>query len=227
MDCRQSSHVVETKTGFIHNRLPVVVMAMSMLPLVADSALAQSPPIAEDQEYSMNTAGGMSLLANAWADSGGAEDPNGIDYSSVEIVTQPLHGTLQVDPQTGNASYIPDEGYYGYDGFSYRFHDLWGAVSNTASVLLWINDPPVITGFRAVNAAINVWYVEGTVQDSTPEGLTVTLGGILEGITVTTTADGSFGYSFTLGMGGGGPVTAQTVDPEGLSSNIAEAIVFE
>jgi hypothetical protein len=68
-------------------------------------------------------------------------DPNPIDPASVEITTQPIGGTVDVDPLTGAVLYIPDTSFWGYDGFSYRYADTSGVLSNDADVYLEVAAP--------------------------------------------------------------------------------------
>ena len=51
-------------------------------------------------------------------------DPLGnIDPTSVGIVTQPLDGTVTIDPITGEITYTPNPGFYGTDEFEYVICD--------------------------------------------------------------------------------------------------------
>ncbi len=53
-------------------------------------------------------------------------DPNApaIDPTTVEIVDQPSHGTVEVDPVTGKITYTPEPGYKGTDSFTFRASQL-------------------------------------------------------------------------------------------------------
>jgi LPXTG-motif cell wall-anchored protein len=43
-----------------------------------------------------------------------------IDPTTVEIVDEPTHGTVVVDPATGEITYTPDKGYKGTDSFTFK-----------------------------------------------------------------------------------------------------------
>ncbi|MBE9583755.1 tandem-95 repeat protein [Mucilaginibacter sp. JRF] len=60
------------------------------------------------------------------------------DQQSIEILTQPLHGTVQVGAD-GTVTYTPNDGYTGTDSFTYRIKDLYGYYTNPATVNLTIN----------------------------------------------------------------------------------------
>ncbi|ACU63175.1 T9SS C-terminal target domain-containing protein [Chitinophaga pinensis] len=56
-----------------------------------------------------------------------------LDPKSVEIVTQPAHGTVVVN-EDGTIVYTPTQGYNGPDSFTYRVQDQNGSWSNVATV---------------------------------------------------------------------------------------------
>ncbi|MVT08451.1 Ig-like domain-containing protein [Chitinophaga tropicalis] len=58
-----------------------------------------------------------------------------LDAGSVEIVTQPDHGTVVVN-EDGTITYTPANGYNGADLFTYRVKDAAGTYSNAASVTI-------------------------------------------------------------------------------------------
>src|SRR5690606_28509889 len=60
-----------------------------------------------------------------------------IDLSSIEIVSQPLHGTLILHAD-GTISYTPVEGFTGDDVFTYRVKDSHGNWSNVATVAITV-----------------------------------------------------------------------------------------
>jgi trimeric autotransporter adhesin len=76
-------------------------------------------------------------------DSGGTIDP-----TSVQIVSQPAHGTTSTT-STGSVVYTPTAGYAGSDSFTYTVKDNQGAVSNVATVTLTVTaaaQPPPSSG---------------------------------------------------------------------------------
>ncbi|GAA4914128.1 CshA/CshB family fibrillar adhesin-related protein [Mucilaginibacter defluvii] len=60
------------------------------------------------------------------------------DQQSIEILTQPKNGTVQVGAD-GTVTYTPNDGYTGTDSFTYRIKDLYGYYTNPATVNLTIN----------------------------------------------------------------------------------------
>ncbi|MDA9555721.1 gliding motility-associated C-terminal domain-containing protein, partial [Pelobium sp.] len=69
---------------------------------------------------------------------------NTIDKKSVIIKSNPLHGTITVDPTTGIVTYTPTNGYSGTDNFTYTIKDINGAESNVGTVEIVIPTPPKI-----------------------------------------------------------------------------------
>lgn len=88
------------------------------------------PPVAQDDFFAFqgDTPGPVDILSND-TDSDGTIDP-----TTVEIVSQASHGTVTANPD-GTINFVADgSGYMGFDSFSYRVKDNFGAYSNTATV---------------------------------------------------------------------------------------------
>ena len=65
-----------------------------------------------------------------------------LDAASVEIVTQPQHGTLGIGPD-GTITYTSERGYVGEDRFTYRVKDSEGHWSETAEVTITVAANPL------------------------------------------------------------------------------------
>jgi hypothetical protein len=104
--------------------------------------------------------------------------------------------------------------------------DVWGQTSNAASATVSDN-APVILNFLATRVSGTTWTFTGTISDATPDGDTVTLGGLpsLVGKTVTSGADGSFSLTVTLQTGEDGFATAVCTDWFGLTSDKVQDLV--
>jgi uncharacterized protein YkwD len=74
-------------------------------------------------------------------------DADGVlDRSSVRITEFPKRGTVEIDVSTGQIRYQPTANFSGSDSFKYRVRDDDGAISNEATVRLFVgnvNDIPV------------------------------------------------------------------------------------
>jgi hypothetical protein len=102
-----------------------------------------APVAANDAAISTDDAAvTINVIAND-TDSGGTIDP-----TSVQIVSQPAHGTTSTT-STGSVVYTPTAGYAGSDSFTYTVKDSQGAVSNVATVTLTVTaaaQPPASSG---------------------------------------------------------------------------------
>jgi hypothetical protein len=82
----------------------------------------------------------------------------GAAVASVQLIDGPQHGSLDLGAD-GRYTYRPAADYFGSDGFSYRFTDTEGRVSNVATVQISVravNDAPVLS----LSAGSRAW-VEG------------------------------------------------------------------
>ena len=61
-----------------------------------------------------------------------------LNPASVTIVQAPKHGSLSLDPTTGNVTYTPAANFYGNDSFTYQVSDANGLASNVATVSITI-----------------------------------------------------------------------------------------
>ncbi len=96
---------------------------------------------------------------------GNDTDPDGnLNASSVQILSGPSHGTVDVDPATGHATFSPSYGDCGSDLFTYIVSDNEGAVSNQATVRMDVrcNEPPTARADSATtdeNTSIEIHVV--------------------------------------------------------------------
>lgn len=68
-----------------------------------------------------------------------AQDPDG-DAMTFEICNYPQNGTLSLDSATGSFTYIPRDGYYGEDCFTWRVQDENGAFAPEATVNITVRE---------------------------------------------------------------------------------------
>jgi hypothetical protein len=98
--------------------------------------------------------------------------------------------------------------------------DLWGQVSNTATVMV-SDTAPVIQSFAVIHDFGNTWIFQGSVVAGYAEGLVVTFGGnsAIAGQTAMVRADGTFSVRLTLPPGAHFTASAVTTDWWGLDSD--------
>lgn len=101
-----------------------VITALTYVPsefLVHSSALANSPPVAVDDSYTVHGTRQMLPLQNDY-------DPDGDSISSHGLVSPPHHGGVLSYSQ-GVFAYTANYGYVGSDSFTYSVCDSYSACS--------------------------------------------------------------------------------------------------
>ena len=143
-------------------------------------------------------------------------DPDGGDIDVLDH-TDPAHGTLTLDLETGEFTYTPDDpGFVGEDTFTYRATDEEGVITDPATVTIDVtNDPPDPVDDTA-NTHMNQ-AVEGNVltndTDANGDPLSVVLDGTAPAHgTVVLNEDGTFTYTPDEGYVGGDTFTYDVTD---------------
>lgn len=103
------------------------------VPLLGTGIAANRPPVAVDDSASTAANSGRILIPVLANDS----DPDGNLPLIVGPFTQPLNGTIAVEP-TQDISYTPNPGFVGSDTFTYQAQDSLGALSNVATVTVTV-----------------------------------------------------------------------------------------
>ena len=120
------------------------------------------------------------------------------------IVNNPSHGTLQMDDAArGEFTYVPEQGYFGPDSFTYRVDDGY-VESDSATVTITVHSKPIAEDDSI--ATTEDTAVDGTLQGSDPGGNPLVFSVILNGAkgraVVTNTATGAFTYTPNQGETG-------------------------
>ena len=99
-------------------------------------------PVAED-----DTAVLLEEVAHMINVLGNDSDVDGtINAATLAVLDQPSSGTVDINTETGTATYTPNENFNGDDSFTYSVQDNEGGISNTATVSLTVesvNDLPL------------------------------------------------------------------------------------
>ncbi len=98
--------------------------------------------------------------------------------------------------------------------------DDWGQTSSVTQATAQ-SPAPTITSFTGFQVSSGMWTFQGQVNAPNPGGLTVVLGVLVKGATVTTQPSGWFTITLPLNVIASGTVTAQTTDAWGQQSNVA------
>lgn len=185
------------------------------------------PPTANDDVGFLNLALGdtaitVDILAND-VDVDGMIDPATVS------ATLPMSGTLVIDPLTGMATYTPTVGFIGQDGFTYTVSDNEGAVSNVASVALFVennaNTPPTPGDDTAVtdeDTALVIAAIDLLANDTDADGDTVTIQSVdavsANNGTIADNLDGTYTYTPAQNFFGSDTFTYTVTDGRGESA---------
>lgn len=122
----------------------------------------QSPTAANDSALTNeDTPVAINVLAND-------TDPDN-DPLSVNILTQPAHGTAVFNAGSGKVDYTPNAGYYGADSFQYEACDPGNACSQ-ATVNITVNALPIAVNDSATTTDGQAVTIDILGNDSDPDG---------------------------------------------------------
>jgi len=138
----ETSVTVDTET----QTAPVRMGEITFLEFEVAAAPVNEPPVAEDDALSAD----HGITTNLDLADNDSDADDGLDLASIIIGTGPDHGTVD-NKFDGTVDYTHDGAATLSDTFTYTIKDNSGAVSNTATVTITINNPPV-----AVNDAFDV-----------------------------------------------------------------------
>jgi uncharacterized delta-60 repeat protein len=126
---------------------------------------ANDAPVAVADSYwvSVGTPRMLDVLAND------SDVDSLIDPTSIRIVQPPAHGTA-VPMLDGTVRYIPDDGYRGVDGFTYRVSDSLGLFSNAVTVQLGVNSAPKTNPDSLVVKQTITTVLDVLRNDTNPDG---------------------------------------------------------
>ncbi|TGD73950.1 PKD domain-containing protein [Mangrovimicrobium sediminis] len=171
---------------------------------------ANQPPVAIDDSGASALLGGSTVI-DVLANDSDADD--GIDPASVVVISAPANGTTQVNPSTGEITYLHGGASSADDSFTYQVFDFSGEASNTAtvSVTVYAADAQLqifapSEGETVIGPDVVLAY---SVSGSGYDHLQVQLDGLDPNDVFV--LDGSF--TFTNVAAGAHTITAQLVDP--------------
>ncbi len=107
----------------------------------------------------------INVLNNDWAPGG----PHSIMTNSVCLMSNPQHGKVSVDCNTGQVTYTANAGFVGTDTFTYTFQDVQGATSTTGTVVLQVVRPTAADDWTDTDGTTPVTISVLSV-DTDPEG---------------------------------------------------------
>ncbi len=143
------------------------VSNVATVSIIVNFAVTRPIAVADVSDTNENVSVTIPVLAN---DIAGTYP---IDPASVAVVVQPSNGSVQVNPQTGLATYVPNHNFYGTDSFSYTISDTHGNVSNVASVAInvhFVNQLPVAENDVASTQVSTPVTINVLANDFDPDG---------------------------------------------------------
>jgi hypothetical protein len=156
-------------------------------------------------------------------------DPSGATIlpSSVTVTTQPAHGSVSVDPSTGNVLYTPAFNYFGTDTFQYTIADSNGVTSKPGTVTITITfvPKPPVAADDVAGTDINTPVTVNVLANDTDFDSTLVPGSVaivsnpLNGSAVVN-ANGTITYTPNTGFTGADELTYTVKDALGLTSNV-------
>lgn len=182
-------------------------------------ALVGNAPVADDVTVETNE-------DSAYTGQLAAFDADG-DTLSYRLVDAPTHGSLALDPETGQYVYTPDANYYGTDSFTFQVWDgnnilgVYGENTFTAApatvdiTVVSVNDPPDLATDNDQttdeNQAVTFTASATDVEDG---ALAVSIANLPEGATF---EDGTFSWTPSYFQAGEYALIVEAVDNEGLA----------
>jgi hypothetical protein len=168
-----------------HNGLNTPVQ----VPLLGTGIAGNQPPVAVDDSANV-AAGSQANQINVLAND---SDPDGNVPLTVGSFTQPLNGTVVLEP-TQNISYAPNAGFSGTDTFTYQAMDSLGAASNVATVTVTVGALAATT--TSIGAPAVTYPANGVVTITVSSGAGTPTG------TVSLSVDGAAPLSGALDAAG-------------------------
>lgn len=202
---------------FLMSNIATVTLTVNS---VNDAPVAQNDTavLLEDTSHNINVLGNDSDVDGT------------LDKTSLEVVTQPEHGNVQVN--NGVFSYTPDSNSYGADTFTYRVKDDLGLWSNHAEVFITVtavNDAPLANNDVIQTNEDESVIIDVTQNDSDIDGhLDEDSVNIVTNPAfghITNNVDGTVTYTPVSNYVGFDSFTYSVLDNEGAQSNTASVTI--
>ena len=192
----------------------------------AQVTIVVSRPIANDDI--MDTDGTnpvtVDILAN---DTAPVDGSNHLVPSSVQIVSNPQHGTFTLDPATGAVTYTAADFFNGSDSLAYTVQDSNGATSNVAIVTVVVHRPTANDDAATTTEGQSI-VIPVLANDTDPDGnqfldptSVVKVGGPFHGTATVDHTTGAITYTPNPNFTGTDLITYTVADTPGAVSNVA------
>ena len=187
------------------------------------------PPVTNDDSATTNE----DIVVNITVTSNDTDIDDGLDLTTVTIVSGTSNGGTSINPTTGVVTYTPNLNFNGSDSFTYTIDDVSGSTSNVATVTITVNavnDPPVTNDDSATTNEDIVVNITMTSNDTdVDDGLDLTTVSIISGTSNGSTSinptTGVVTYTPNLNFNGLDSFTYTIDDTSGDTSNVATAMI--
>jgi hypothetical protein len=164
----------------------------------------------------------VNVLANATDTAG----PGALLPGTVHLASQPNHGTVSINPQTGAITYTAGPGFMGTDAFLCTVSDNQGATASPATITVVVHRPTAADDGTDTDGSTPV-TVHVLANDTDPDGNqhlvpgSVTLVGHPAHGAAVVNADGTITYTATAAFTGTDTFQYTVKDDNGATSNVA------
>jgi hypothetical protein len=154
-----------------------------------------------------------------------------LNPATVAVVGGPHHGSVAIDPKTGNITYTSVASYSGTDTFSYTVKDQNGVVSNAALVSVVVNRPQANDDFASTITGKAV-VIAVLANDADPDGpnklnlsSVAVVTGPAHGSVAVDSSTGNVTYTPNAGFSGSDSFTYTVTDVNNAVSNPATVTI--
>jgi hypothetical protein len=218
-DIDGSASITSTDENAVRSRIGGLLPSGNPAGMTDDAPTTSGIP---DVSVAAGTTDHVLSLTNFFADDETATA--NLAYSIVQNTNPSLFNSLNINSSKQlDLSFA--SGIKGDAALTIRVMDPIGLLVDT-TFHVHVSDAPFITNFYCINDVADYWTLTGTVTDNDDpvQGDVITFGGVLASYHLTTTARADGVFTFTVELPGlqTGTGTAQTQDPHGVLSNLAE-----
>ncbi|MCG8605669.1 tandem-95 repeat protein, partial [bacterium] len=160
-----------------------------------------------------------------------SDSDGAIDSASVQVLTPPAFGTATLDFASGIITYSSNPGYFGMDRLAYSIADLQGARSDSGSVTIRVNNPPIteidsVQTIRMIPVLVDVLKNDSDVDGTIDSTSVIVLAGPENGTASVDGTSGAITYSPDEAFSGNDSLAYGVTDNDGGISASTRVRIF-